>query len=119
MIYDEELGKGVKKRYIPASPVVTFSANSSFSLVIQKSREIFFPDETNESDDSFTLADSGGVPYDVENKSDWMLSNFVQGLNQLPSKLHMYVMYQPKDLMASDNHTSLMLSIVMSGSKPL
>ena len=101
MVYDEELGKGVKKRYIPASQMVIFPANASFSLVIQKSREIFFPDETNESDDSFTLADSRGVPYDVENKSDWILSEFVQGLKQPPSKLRMYVLYQPKDLMAS------------------
>ena len=70
MVYDEELGKGVKKRYIPASQMVIFPANASFSLVIQKSREIFFPDETNESDDFFTLADLGGVPYDVENRLD-------------------------------------------------
>ena len=119
MVYDEELGKGVKKRYIPASQTVTFPANASFDLVIQKSREIFFPYETNESDGCFTLADSGGVPYDVENKPDWILSNFVQGLKQPPSKLRIYVMYQPKDLVVGDNHNILLTGIILFSKEEL
>lgn len=61
------------KGYIPVSQTVTFPANASFFQVIQKSREIFFPDEADKSDAHFTLADSGGVPYEVKNKSDWIL----------------------------------------------
>ena len=94
MIYNDDLGKGVKKRFIPASQLISFPANSSYDEVIQKSREIFFPDEQNESDECFKLADSGGVPYDVPNKSDWVLSDFIQSLKIPPSKLHVYVLYQ-------------------------
>ena len=101
MVYNEELGKGVRKRYIPASQTVTFPANSSFFQVIQKSREIFFPDEADESDACFTLADSGGVPYEIENKSDWILADFLQGLKQPPSKLRIYIMYQPEEFIVS------------------
>ena len=73
---------------------LTFPANTSFFQVIQKSREIFFPDEADESDACFTLADSRGVLYEVEKKSDWILADFLQGLKQSPSKLRIYIMYQ-------------------------
>ena len=104
MIFNEELGKGVKKRFIPASQLVTFPTNASYNLVIQKSREFFFSDEGTENYDYFTLADSGGLPYDVGKKSDWILSEFIQGLKQPPSKLRIYIMYQPKEYTVGDHH---------------
>ena len=65
MLFDEKLGKGVKKQYIPPSQTVTFPTNASYDLVIEKGREVFFPDEPNESD-YFTLADSSGMPYEIK-----------------------------------------------------
>ena len=99
MVFNEELRKGIRKCYIPASQAVTFPANTSFDTVIQKSRELFFPDETDESNDCFALADSGGVPYEIQDKSHWTLSDFVQNLKQPPSKLRLYIMYQAKSFM--------------------
>ena len=77
----------MKKRYIPPSQIVSFPANASYNCVIWKAREIFFPDESNESNDCFCLTDSCGVPHNVESESDWVLSEFVQELKQPPSKL--------------------------------
>ena len=37
-----EQGKGVKKRYIPPTQIVSFPADAPYNCVIQKAREIFF-----------------------------------------------------------------------------
>ena len=102
MVYDEDLEKGVKKRYIPPSEIMTFPSSAPYDLVIQKGRETFFPNDTSEAD-CFCLADSGGVPYVIEEKSDWVLSEFVQKLKQAPSKLRIYLMYRPKALTVSNS----------------
>ena len=107
MLFDESLGKGVRKRYIPASQTITFSANATYDLVIQKSQEIFFPDEAREQEDLFCLADSSGIPYEIGNKCEWKLSEFVQGLKLPPSKLRLYVMYRPKDPTVSRFHVPI------------
>ena len=57
----------VKERYIPAAQTKTYPTNASYELVIEKGREVFFPDEINEND-CFALADSGGVP---KNRGEW------------------------------------------------
>ena len=95
MIFDEELQKGVKKRFIPPPVTMSLACSATYDTVIDKGREHFFPDETG-SDDSFFLADSSGIPYKVENKSDWILSEFIQSIGQPPSKLRLYILCHPK-----------------------
>ena len=51
----------------------------------------FFPEEI-QSPDLFCLADSSGIPYNIEQKNKWSLSEFIQGTGQPPSKLRLYVM---------------------------
>ena len=92
MLYDDELGKVVKKRFILASQLLLFPTNSTYN---KKSREIFFPNELNESDECFMLADSGGVPYGMPNRAEWVLSEFIQSLKTPPSKLRVYILYHP------------------------
>ena len=95
MVFDEVMEKGVKKRYIPPSKTMTFPHDVTYDLVIQRGIETFFPDETSEVD-CFCLADSGGVPYVIEDKSSWKLSEFLHKFKQPPSKSHLYVMYMPQ-----------------------
>ena len=83
----------VKERYIPAAQTMTYPTNASYELVIEKGREVFFPDEINEND-CFALADSGGVP---KNRGEWVLSKFIEGLKQPPSKLRLYILYWPNE----------------------
>lgn len=93
MVFDKDLKKGVKKQYIPPSQVMSFPRSAPYDLIIQKGQEVFFPDNSSEAD---CLADSGGMAYDIEDKSDWVLSEFVEKLKQPPCKLRIYIMYQPK-----------------------
>ena len=74
MIFDEELQKGVKKRFIPAPVTMSLPCSATYDTVIEKGREHFFPDETG-SEDIFFLADSSGIPYKIEDKLDWTLSD--------------------------------------------
>ena len=40
----------------------------------------------------FCLADSTGIPYEIEEKDTWCLSEFIQQSGQPPSKLRLYIM---------------------------
>ena len=95
-MFDDKLCKGVRKRFIPPAQTMTFPANASYNLVIDKGQEVFFPDEATEND-CFALADSGGVPYKIEDTAVWVLSDFVESLKQPPSKLHLYILYWPTE----------------------
>ena len=95
MIFDEELQKGVKKRFISAPVTMSLPCNVTYDTLIEKGREHFFPDETG-SDETFFLDDSSGIPYKIEDKSDWTLSDFIQNIGQPPSKLRLYTLCHPK-----------------------
>ena len=62
MVFDDKLCKGVRKRFIPPAQTMTFPANASYDLVIDK---VFFPDEANEND-CFALADSCSSPHETK-----------------------------------------------------
>ena len=70
---------------------VSFPGTATYDDVISSGRENFFPDE-NTSADTFCLCDSSGTPF----TESWVLSEFVQTTGQPPSKLRLYVMWQPK-----------------------
>lgn len=94
MIYDEELQKGVKRRFIPAPVNVSFPSTATYDDVITIGRETFFPDE-NSALDTFCLCDSSGTMFKVDDNSSWVLSEFLQNTGQPPSKLCLYVMWKP------------------------
>ena len=94
MIFNDKLCKGVRKRYIPSAQTMTFPTDASYKMVIEKGRRFFFPDELDD-DDCFGLADTGGMPYKIQNKVDWVLS---VRLKQPPSKLGVYILYWAKVL---------------------
>ena len=68
MIYDEELQKGVKKRFIPPSVNVSFPSTATYDDIIDVGRETFFPDESS-SLDTFCLCDSSGIMFKVQDHS--------------------------------------------------
>ena len=82
--WNKELEKGVKKRFIPPSQIMTFPFSAPYDFVIQKGRKTFFPNNSS-GPDCFCLADSSGIPYDIEDQLNWVLSEFVKKLNQPPS----------------------------------
>ena len=47
------------------------------------------------------LLPTGGVPYKIEDKAVWVLSDFVESLKQPPSKLRLYILYWPTELRVS------------------
>ena len=91
MIFDKNLQRGVKRRYIPPPKIFSFPSNTSYKDIIQKGVERFFPDDI-EFTDMFCLADSTGIPYEIEEKDTWCLSEFIQQSGQPPSKLRLYIM---------------------------
>lgn len=91
MLFDTSAQKGIRRRYIPPPMIISFPSNASYKEVIQKGVEKFFP-EDKESPDIFCLADSSGVPFEIEDADTWSLSEFVQQSGIPPSKLRLYVM---------------------------
>ena len=91
MAYDKNLQKGVKRRSIPPPMVVSFLCNATYNFVIHKGIKKFFPDDID-SPHLFCLSDSSGVPYEIEDKDTWSLSEFVHQTGQPPSKLRLYIM---------------------------
>ena len=79
-----------------SNPNHDFSSKCILWSGIEKGREVFFPDKANDND-SFALADSNSVPYEVKNKTGWVLSEFVQGLKLPPSKLRISILYWPPE----------------------
>ena len=94
MCFDMVLQRGVKKKHIPSPMVFFLPSNASYDVVIQKGVEYFFPESTT-SVNEFCLVDSNGIPYKCD-KSDWVLSEFIKSTGYPPSKIHLYVMWQPK-----------------------
>ena len=76
MIYDDVLERGVAKQNIPSPRIVEFQKSSNLSDVITKAKLIFFPDK-DIVPEGFALANSHGVPFSVEDRDDWVLSEFL------------------------------------------
>ena len=70
------LKKGVRRRSFPPPVNISLPYNVPSGTLIKKRKENFFSDDTNS--DMFCLADLNGLPYEVEDKPDWILSEFIQ-----------------------------------------
>ena len=94
MVFSDSLQRGIKKKIIPSPLVLSFPFDATYEDVIRKGVEMFFPNTSTDCD-IFTLVDSNGIPYHIENKSIWTLSSFIKTTSLPPSKLRLYVMMQP------------------------
>ena len=83
MLFDRSVQRGIPPI------IISFPSNASYKEVIQKGVEKFFPDEKDFMD-MFCLADSSGVPFEIEDTELWCLSEFVQQSGLPPSKLRLY-----------------------------
>lgn len=92
MIYDEELNRGVRKKYLPEPnpQKVELARDASLTAVFEKAKQLFF-EEVEVNAESMCLADSGGVLIPVEDKANWSLSSFYQKNRLQPSRYKLYV----------------------------
>ena len=63
-------------------------------MILSNLEEKLFPDESSPLD-TFCLCDSSGTMFKVEDRSIWVLSEFVQNSGQPPSKIRLYVTWRP------------------------
>ncbi len=84
----------MRRGYLPAPQKEQFSLDSTYSDIVKRGRELFFPDAADEDGTRFWLTDSTGHPLaHFSKESD--LSDFFQKANPHLSKLRMYVTYSP------------------------
>lgn len=75
--------------------MIDFPRGALYEEVLEKKRENFFSDKT-EDITAYCLAGSSGVPFDIEDPEDWVLQDFIKEHNFQPSKLRLYVVYVPQ-----------------------
>ena len=92
MVYDTELMRGIRKRYLPEpNPQrVELPRNATLRDVFNKAKQLYFSEiETNI--ESMCLADSGGILIPIDDKDSWLLSFFYQKNHLQPSRYKLYV----------------------------
>ena len=92
MVYDKDLKRGVRKRYLsePNPQKVEFTRDAPLMEIFQRAKQLFFS-EVETDLDSMCLADSGGILIPVRNKESWSLSSFYQKNRLQPSRYKLYV----------------------------
>ena len=94
MIYNEAQQKGVKKQYLPAPCVVDMQRSSTYLQVLQQGRDIFFSEESENLLD-YSLCGTAGTPFDISDVDEWVLGDFLKTHGYQPSKLRLYILYNP------------------------
>ena len=91
MVYDEELNRGIHKKYLPEPnpQKVELPRNASLIDVFEKAKHLFFDESDNI--ENMCLADSGGVEIPVDDRKDWSLSSFYERNRLQPSRYKLYV----------------------------
>ena len=92
-IYDNNLGKGVRKKYQPEpNPTkVELKRETKYTELLNLAKRMYFS-EFEESSDALCLADSAGVPISVSNETTWTLGTFYSGYALQPSRYNLYVL---------------------------
>ena len=92
MVYDSELNRGVRKKYLPEpNPQrVELPRDASLRAVFEKAKHLFFEDFEVELG-AMCLADSGGVLLPIEDENNWSLSSFYTKNSLQPSRYKLYV----------------------------
>ena len=89
MIYCPKLEKGIKKKGIPPPRIIDLDVCSTYDEVLKQTKQIFFPDSTNDNS-YFSLAGTSGLPFEVE--ENWSLGDFLKSHGFQPSKLRLYIL---------------------------
>ena len=95
MVFDEELGRGIRKKNLPTPRIIEFARSCNYEEVIREAKDTFFP-ENSDSLANYVLADSGGAPFVIKEPDDFILSEFLKDHNLQPSKLRLYIMHYPE-----------------------
>ena len=93
MSYDCELERGVRKHNIAPPHVVDLPKSVTYNEIIKKGQEIFFNDCSSDIKDYY-LSGTAGIPYDIEDKENWTLSDFMKSHGFVPSKFRLYIVYK-------------------------
>ena len=92
MIYDSDLQRAVRKKFLPdPNPQkVELSPDSSLKTVFNKATQLFFS-EMDPLPESLSLADSSGILIPVEDKEKWSLGDFYSNNSLQLSRYKLYV----------------------------
>ena len=92
MVYDDDLERGVRKKYLnePNPQKVELARNATLADVFQKAKQLYFS-EIDVDVDSMCLADSAGILIPIQDKESWSLSSFYQKNRLQPSRYKLYV----------------------------
>ena len=92
MVYDNELKRGIRKKYLPEPnpQKIELARNATLIDVFKKAKELYF-NEADVSTDCMSLVDSGGVLIPVQDKDSWVLSSFYHKNHLQPSRYKLYV----------------------------
>jgi hypothetical protein len=87
MLYDNELKRGVRKRYLPEpNPQrVELPRDATLKDVFEKAKQLYF-NEIEPDIDSMCLADSSGLLIPVPDADSWALATFYHKNNLQPSR---------------------------------
>ena len=86
MIYDKELCRGIRKKYLPEpNPTrIEISRDATYPQLMEIANSQYFMDFEPEPND-LGLADSAGMPITVANPESWTLGSFYSS-NSLKNK---------------------------------
>lgn len=87
MIYDQELGRGIRKKYLPEpNPAkVEISRDACYTDLLEVAKSRYFMEFEPELD-NLGLADSIGMPIAVANPEKWTLGSFYSRNSLQPSR---------------------------------
>ena len=87
-----ELERGVRKHNIAPPRVVDLLKCAAYNDIIKKWQEIFFKDCSSDIKDYY-LSGTAGIPYNIEDKDNWTLVDFMKSHGVVPNKLRLYIVY--------------------------
>ena len=85
---------GIRRQTIPSPRPFEFNSRASYEEVMGTVIPVFFPNG-DDNPSHYSLAGSSGVPFKVD-KDKWTLEAFRKEYKTPPSKIRLYVMYNPQ-----------------------
>ena len=93
-MYDPVKKVGIRKKTIPSPQFYKFNSRASYDEVMDKIIPAFFPNG-DDNPSHYLLAGSSGVSFKVD-KEKWTLEAFLKECKISPSRIRLYVMYNPQ-----------------------
>ena len=83
---------GIRKKTIPSPRAFEFNSRASYEEVMGTVKSVFFPNGDDNPSHYSLVAGSSGVPFEEK----WTLAAFLKEYNASPSKIRLYVVYNPQ-----------------------